>query len=206
VEGELPPFLLFLGYFFLLGGAVFFTLLRSWNRILIALAFQSLGLGLVTTQVAHPPVAIAKAIVGWIAVALLALTLSRERREGGEVERPPIRYFFRFSLLLFLFSSLIALIPQLSGVFRNPPAGVAFAACCLIGIGLLNLGLSEHPLHSAASLLTVLQGFELGYLWIEQSLLVLALLAFTDLAMVLVLIILHTYDGAAASPEGRVSQ
>ena len=74
---------------------------------------------------------------------------------------------------------------------------MAFGALSLICAGLLNLGLSEHPLRSAASLLTVLQGFELGYLWIEQSLLVLALLAVTDLAMVMALIILHSH----ASPQ-----
>jgi hypothetical protein len=169
---------------------------------LSALALQSIGLGLVALRITPAPVAIAKTVVGLIAVALLAFTLSREKQAAANEENPPIQAIFRFSLFLFLFSSIVALLPQLTGVFRDPPAGVGFATLLLICAGLLNLGLSEHPLRSAASLLTVLQGFELGYLWIEQSLLVLALLAVTDLAMVMALIILHSHAApqAAESP------
>jgi hypothetical protein len=180
------------GYVFLVGGAGLLTLFRSWIRSLAAFAVQTLGLGLVALQVSQPPVAIAKIVVGWIAAALLAVTLSRERRDARAERMEPIDFFFRFSLLLFLFSTILAVLPQFAGVFRDPPAGILFASCFLIGVGLLNLGLSEHPLRSGASLLTILQGFELGYLWIEQSLLVLTLLAATDLAIILALIILDT--------------
>ncbi len=199
----MPSGLILVGFFCLLAGTGFLTLFRSWNRCLSALAVQSAGLGLVALQIAPAPIAISKAVVGLIAVALLAITLSREKRITADEENPLVQVIFRFSLLLFLFSSIVALLPQLTGVFREPPAGVAFAALLLICAGLFNLGLSEHPLRSAASLLTILQGFELGYLWIEQSLLVLALLAFTDLTMVLALIMLHSHAApqpAAESP------
>lgn len=197
--------LLLFGYLCLIGGACVQTLFRSWNRILAALAVQSLGFGLVSLQVAQAPISIAKTTIGWISVALLAITLAREKRIARSEENSPINFFFRFSLLLFLFSSIVALLPQLAGIFRNPPAGVAFAAFSLLGVGLLNLGLSEHPLRSGSSLLTVLQGFELGYLWIEQSLLVLALLAVTDLAILMALIILHSHAAPVGSVEGEVS-
>jgi hypothetical protein len=202
-EARLPSEFILIGFICLLSGTGFLTLFRSWTRSLSALALQSVGLGLVSSQVTPLPVAIAKTIVGLIAVTLLALTLSRENRVVADEENSPIQAFFRFSLLLFLFSSLVALLPQLTGVFRDPPAGVAFAALSLFCAGLLNLGLSEHPLRSAASLLTVLQGFELGYLWIEQSLLVLALLAVTDLAMVMALIILHSHAAPQTASESR---
>ncbi|MGB7537821.1 MAG: hypothetical protein WBM17_04720 [Anaerolineales bacterium] len=201
----MPSGFFIIGFFCLLGGTGLLTIFRSWNRSLWALALQSTGLGLVATQIAPPPVAIVKTVVGLIAVALLAFTLSREKRMTADEENPPIQAFFRFSLLLFLFSSIVALLPQLTEVFRVPPAGVALAALSLFCAGLLNLGLSEHPLRSAASLLTVLQGFELGYLWIEQSLLVLALLAVTDLAMVMALIILHSHAAPDASSESRAA-
>ncbi len=197
----MPSGLILVGFLCLLAGMGFLTLFRSWNRSLPALGLQSVGLGLVSLQITPAPVAIAKTVVGLIAVALLALTLSREKQATAEEENPPIQAIFRFSLLLFLFSSIVALLPQLTGVFRDPPAGVAFAALLLICAGLLNLGLSEHPLRSAASLLTILQGFELGYLWIEQSLLVLALLAVMDLAMVMALIILHSHASPLPAVE-----
>jgi hypothetical protein len=190
-----------LGYVLLIGSACLLTLFRSWIRVLAAWAVLSLGFGLVALQVAYPPIAIAKTIVGWIAAALLAVTLSREKRIVPDEETKPISIIFRFSLLLFLFSAILAMLPQFGGVFRNPPAGILFASCFLIGVGLLNLGLSEHPLRSGISLLTVLQGFELGYLWIEQSLLVLALLAVTDLAIIMALIILHTHAAPPSADE-----
>jgi hypothetical protein len=201
----LPPFFVILGSILLLGGAGFQILFRAWNRSLLALAIQSIGLGLVAAHITWAPVAIAKSVVGLIAVALLAFTLSREKKTAGDEQNPPIQVLFRFSLLIFLFSSIIALLPQLADVFRNPPASVSFCACFLICTGLLNLGLSEHPLRSAASLLTVLQGFELGYLWMEQSLLVLTLLAVTDLAMVMVLIILHAQSAPEPESEGQAA-
>jgi hypothetical protein len=197
----LPSWTGWLGYVLLIGGACSLALFRSWIRVLISLAVQSLGFGLVAMQISNLPLAAAKSVVGWIAVALLAVTLSRERRSLQEVEHNLVSVLFRFSLLLFLFSSIVALLPQLAGVFRNPPSGIAFAACFLIGAGLLNIGLSEPPLRSGVSLLTVLQGFELGYLWFEQSLLVLALLAATDLAIILTLIIHHAF--AAPFPPGE---
>ncbi|MBN2084231.1 MAG: hypothetical protein JW748_03335 [Anaerolineales bacterium] len=201
----MPSGFFLIGYFCLLGGTSLLIVFRSWNRSLSALALQSIGLGLVSFQITPPPVAVAKTTVGLFAVALLALTLSREKQAAGDEENPPVQALFRVSLLLFLFSSIVALFPQLTGVFREPPAGISFAALCLICSGLLNLGLAEHPLRSAASLLTILQGFELGYLWIEQSLLVLALLAVTDLAMVLVMIILYSHAAPEAPAESRVA-
>ncbi|MBN1438307.1 MAG: hypothetical protein JW929_02770 [Anaerolineales bacterium] len=194
-------FVSILGGLLLFGGACALTLFRSWKHVLPAFALQSLGVGLSVLPIVDPPVAIVKVVVGWIAVSLLAVTLAREPRSPLDEKTAPIDLFFRFSLLLFLFSSVLALLPQFAGLFRNPPAGLLFVSCFLIGIGLLNLGLSEHPLRSGVSLLALLQGFELGYLWIEQSLLVLALLAVTDLAIVMTLIFLYTHALSPSSEE-----
>jgi hypothetical protein len=201
-EDDVPSWTVWFGFLFLLGGACSLTLFRSWPRTLIALAVQSLGLGLVAAQISPPSIAAVKSVVGWIAVALLSITLSRERRPVRDPENQLLSVFFRFSLLLFLFSSIVALQSQLAGVFGNPPSGIAFAACFLIGAGLLNIGLAEQPLRSGVSLLMIFQGFELGYLWIEQSLLVLALLAATDLAVVLTLIVHHVFTAPLPQAEG----
>jgi hypothetical protein len=195
-------FTAFVGIILMIGGGAFFTLSRGWYRMLAALATQALGLGFSVIQVFPFPIAIAKVITGWIAVGLLALTVPRsDPSDNPSLENARIQFFFRCSLLLFVFSTIIALLPQLTGLFGDPPISLVFAACGLLGIGLLNLGLSEQPLRAAASLLTVLQGFELGYLWIEQSLLVLALLAVTDLAMVMALIVLHSQTVSSAPVE-----
>jgi len=162
------------------------------------LAVQSLGFGLLAAFIAPLPIAIAKAVVGWIAAALLAITLTRDYRELRGTDNALLPFLFRLSLLLLLFASILALLPRLLGLFHNPPLGIAFAAFFLLAGGLINIGLSEHPLRVGVSLLTMLQGFELGYLWLEQSLLVLALLAITDLAVILALIVLHAHAAPSA--------
>ena len=194
----MPSGLILAGYILMIGGACGLFLFRSWIRMLTALAVQSLGFGLVALQISSPPIAVAKILAGWIAVSLLGVTVMRDTRPFRDEDSRPISSIFRFSLLLFLFSSIVSLLPQLSGVFRDPPRGIAFAACFLIGAGLVNIGLAEPPLRAAISLLTIFQGFELGYLWIEQSLLVLALLAATDLATILILVIHHSFAPPSA--------
>jgi uncharacterized MnhB-related membrane protein len=190
-----------LGWVLMVGGACILILFRSWLRILPAVAVQSLGFGFLAASFSQPPVAIAKTVVGWIAVALLAITLAREPQELRISEHRLLDFLFRASLLLLLLASILALLPSLSGLFGNPPGGVGFASFFLFGAGIISLGLSEHPLRAAVGLLTLLQGFELGYLWMEQSLLVLALLAITDLSVILVFIALHAYS---APPDAEV--
>jgi hypothetical protein len=198
----MPSVLAVLGWILLVAGASALVLFRAWPRVLISLSVQSLGVGLLAAIFSPPPVAIAKTVIGWIAAALLAVTLARDPQELQVTEHRFLGILFRISLLLLLFSSILALLPGLSGLFGNPPAGAGFASLYLIGGGMIILGLSEHPLRAAVSLLTILQGFELGYLWVEQSLLVLSLMAFSDLAVILVLIGLHS---PAAPPEGEAS-
>jgi hypothetical protein len=56
----------------------------------------------------------------------------------------------------------------------------------LIGIGLLQLSLTSHPLRVVIGLLTVLSGFEILYATMESSVLVTGLLAGVNLGLALV--------------------
>jgi hypothetical protein len=161
---------------------------------LIAFSLQTLGVGLLALQVAPVPVAAAKCIVGWLAVTILAITISREKKDFARDKEGLGAPLFRMALGILVFSSILVLYPGLGGLFRDPPTGILLPSGFLLGIGLVNLGMSEHPLRVALGLLALLQGFELSYMWVEQSLLVLALLAVMDLSIPVVLSILHSYS------------
>jgi hypothetical protein len=198
------PVLLVLGYLALGIGCVFLTLFRSWPRTLTAFAIQSFGVGAVALQIAPLPVAFVKGLVGMLVVSITAVTLFREKRPLPIEETGVVASIFRLSLLLFLFSSIVALLPDMEALFQNPPAGIVLPACFLIGNGFINLGLSEHPIRVGISLVSILQGFELAYLWMEQSLLVIGLLAIVDLVIILVLIVLFSVSLSASSDEGHI--
>jgi hypothetical protein len=189
------------GYVLILTGAFTLTITRTWMYALIAFSLQTLGVGLLALQIAPVPVAVAKCIVGWLAVTILAITISREKKDFIREREVQVAPLFRMALGILVFSSMLVLYPGLGGIFRNPPAGILLPSGFLLGIGLVNLGMSEHPLRVALSLLSLLQGFELSYLWVEQSLLVLALLAVMDLSILVVLSILHSYSAPVEPSE-----
>jgi hypothetical protein len=198
---NLYPLLPILGYLTILIGSAGHSLLRTWNRSLIAFSLQSLGVGLVAWQIAPLPLAIAKCIVGWLAAALIAITFSREGTPPTADRQQPVARFFRSAILLLILSAVIAMLPQIGAVFRNPPIGILFMVGVLLSVGLVNIGFSEEPCRVAISLLTVLQGFELGYLWMEQSLLLIGLMAAADLAIVLSMITLFSLSQPGHSEE-----
>jgi hypothetical protein len=193
--------IILLGYLLLIVGAFTLTLTRSWIYTLVSFSIQTLGFGLVAVQIAPIPVAAAKCIVGWLAVTILAITLSRDRKDIAQEREGLIASLFRIALWILVFSALVVLFPGMGGLFQDPPPGILFPTCFLLGTGLLNLGLSEHPLRVALSLLSILQGFELSYLWVEQSLLVLALLAGMDLSIIVVLSVLDSHSHSAERRE-----
>jgi hypothetical protein len=199
----LYPFIPLLGYLCIFIGTVGHSLLRAWNRSLIAFSLQSLGVGIIAWQIAPLPLAITKCIVGWLAAALIAITFSREGAPRIKDRNKSIVLFFRSAMLLLIISAVFSLLPQIGMVFRNPPTGVLAVIGLLIGAGLVNIGFSEEPCRVAISLLTVLQGFELGYLWMEQSLLLIGLLAAADLAIVLAMITLFTLGQSGQSGEAN---
>jgi hypothetical protein len=198
----MPVWVGLLGYVLLFVGSLFHFLTRSWNRSLASFSIQSLGVGLVAWQIAPLPLALAKCVIGWLAAALIATTISREGTVKNDDPYRLVSVFFRGILWLLVLSTIISLLPEFSLLFRNPPPGIMLVAGYLIGVGLLQIGLSEHPLRIGTSLLTIMQGFELGYLWLEQSLLVTGLLAAAELATLLSLVFLYTYSLPQLKGEG----
>jgi hypothetical protein len=87
-----------------------------------------------------------------------------------------------------------------------PPALVT-GAVLLIGMGLINLGMTTRPLRVLLGLLTTLSGFELLYAAVESSVLVAGLLAVVTLGLALVgAYLLDTLSGEEEEAEADQTQ
>jgi len=159
---------------------------RDWRWSIAALGPQYLGVFLLIAASWPAELAVIKLVTGWMAGAILGLTLIGAQ-QGVERYRPRLsERVFRLlaaSLIVLVVFSLTTEAGQwIPGIRPNQLWG----GLLLIGMGLLHLGLTIHPLRVLLSLLTVLSGFEIVYAAVEASTLVTGLLAVVTLAIALV--------------------
>jgi len=192
-----------LGLTLTLAGTLALFLLRQWRWVLVALAAQSLGAGLLALTIVALPIALVEIATGWLVAGILALTLRREGMGTIESSVIPPGILFRGLLALMVSIAAVALLPDVGGVLNNPPTLVSLGAINLIAFGLLGMGLNDQPLRAGVALVTTLQGFALAYLWSERSLLVIALLAAVHLTVALSVIYLHAVTRKSAEEEVR---
>jgi len=175
-------------------GLVVFT---DWRISFVALAVQYAGASLFLTQLAVPEVALVKLISGILVVGILSLTGWQAhfgRAAGGsaaEAARPggAVPTSVAFRVMATLIAGVAALYVASQPAFILPGLDGApvlnMASYALMGLGLLNLGLTEEPLKAGMGLLTVLLGFEVFYAAVEPALAIVALLAAVEFAIAL---------------------
>ena len=181
------------------------TVIWDWRVAILALVVQYFAVGLLYAEVLDPRLAIVKLLVGVFVCLILYFTARQvgwgtlppelSAVEAGQWQRERQLRFgpylspgsLPFRLLLVLL--LIVVVLTLSGRpgYQLPavPEAVNLAVYALVGLGLLNAGLTGEPLRSGIGLLMVLSGFELFYNPVEQSILMLAFLAGANLAVAL---------------------
>jgi hypothetical protein len=192
-----------LGLTLTLAGTLALFVLRQWRWVLVALAAQSLGAGLLALTIVALPIALVEIATGWLVAGILALTLRREGMGTVESSVIPPGILFRGLLALMVSIAAVALLPDVGGLLNNPPTLVSLGAVNLIAFGLLGIGLNDQPLRAGVALVTTLQGFALVYLWSERSLLVIALLAAVQLTIALSVVYLHAVTRKSAEEELR---
>jgi len=133
------------------------------------------------------PVATAKLLAGWMSTLVLVITL---RRAGWPTARPlgeaiPTGLAFRMLATLLVTTAVLGLgqvnwlsLPQVQ------PAAVS-GGILLVGLGLLQLGLTEEALRVGLGLLTMISGFEAVYSALEPSLAMVGLLAAVHIGIAL---------------------
>lgn len=169
---------------------------------LAVLALQYLMVALLSALALPFPVALVKWVAGLMGCGILALTITRiaSAPEQTTMEVVPSGRRFRLLAVLLVGSAAIGLArTNWLGVPHIQPAA-SLGASVLMGLGLLQVGLSQARLRVGIGLMTLISGFEIAYCVVEPSLAVLALLAsiHIGLAMVISFLLSATPPGQAA--------
>lgn len=204
--------------------AVALVLFTDWRLRLAALAVQYAASALLLSQAVITEVALVRALVGGLIVAMLFMT-ARQYNFGQptlaqlpepveseaeaivprRLEVPTGLPFRLMATLLFVIAAVYLAgqpITLLPGLLVLP--SLHTASYLLMALGLLNLGLSEDPMRAGTGLLSFMLGFGLFYAEVEPSLAVIALLAAAEFGVALAvgyLTVLQFSRGAEAAAE-----
>lgn len=161
-------------------------LARDWRWSIGLLAIQFLGMFILVLQ--HWPLGMAsvKVVAGWMSAAILGMT-----RSGLSAADPEEEHWPRGGPFRLFAAGIVALIvavttPGVDTIMADAGFPVTAGSLFLIGMGLLQLGITSHILRLTIGLITVLSGFEILYSAVEGSVLVAALLAVINLGLALV--------------------
>lgn len=175
-------------------------LATDWRWSIILLSIQYLGMFVLVLQ--HWPLGMAsvKVVAGWMSSAILGMTRSGFSTEQTEEESiwPRGRLFRLFAAgIVILIVAVVT--PGVDTIMADAGFAVTTGSLLLIGMGLLQLGLTASILRVSLALMTFLSGFEILYAAVEGSVLVAALLAVINLGLALVgaylLIASNTQEG-----------
>lgn len=162
------------------------TLLISqhWRWSIIALAVQYLGMFWLISWEWSLGLAAIKLVTGWMAGAVLGVSQPGSALAETTFPRLPGRSFKVVTAVL-VWVVAFAIAPSLQDFF---PAATNYllGAIILLGMGLLQLGMSRRPLRVILGLFTALSGFELLYAVVESSVLVTGLISGVNLGLALV--------------------
>ena len=193
-------FLAYLVLGLLVANSLALLLSREWRWSLAALALQYLLGFLLITPSWPVDLAAVKLVAGWMATAILGLTLLNLPEEPRESEAR----FPRSPAFLALVAGLVTVMvsgaaPALVGWSRQFNLTQAWGGLFLIGIGVMQVGLGSSVFRNILGLLILLCGFEIIYAAVEISILVAGLLAMLTLSVALI----GSYLLQTPSPEPR---
>lgn len=156
---------------------------QNWRRVILAMAIQYVGVFWLIALSWPVELAVIKLVVGWVAGAMLGAS-------------PPADFFdeqfsslsgwiFRILAAVLVWILVYTVSPLLANWIPTKPT-ILWGGLILVAMGLLQLGMTTHPLRVVLGLLTLLSGFEILYAAVEVSVLVTGLLALINLGMALV--------------------
>lgn len=181
----MPIFILWIAAILLAVTSIGLLLSRDWRLNLGLLAGQYFAAFFLLLAHWSLTMAAAKLVTGWMAVAVLAMTqLDIKNEPTSETSWPEGSLFRAFAAGLVLITATSAAQPVNSWL-TDASLPLVWGGLMLIGMGLLQLGLTVHPLRITQGLLITLAGFETLYASIENSILVTGLLALITLGLAL---------------------
>jgi hypothetical protein len=160
---------------------------RDWRSSIGALALQYIGVFLLVIISWPLEMAVAKMLAGWMAGVILWIPMTYFPDAWPDAEKS-IKFgvIFRVLAAIILALAVTSLVLQSENWLSTISTPIRWGSFMLIGMGLLQLSLTSHPLKVIIGILTALSGFEIIYAAIESSTLVTGLLAGVTLALALV--------------------
>lgn len=174
----------FLGYLsvaVVIGTSISLIWTDRWRSNIAALAVQYLVVFWFVSQSWPIGLAAIKLIAGWVAAAVLGDSSSGSIQSEAPHHGLSAR-IFRLLGALFI---IILVVSTAQGTADWIPAQVPaiISSLILMGMGILQLGMTTKPLRVIIGLLTVLSGFEILYASVVTSVLVAGLLALVTLGL-----------------------
>lgn len=178
----------------ILGASIGQMLSRDWRWSLGFLGAQYLGVFGFVQSIWPLNLAIVKLISGFIVcIAFATSQKSTKAFSFSETAWPQGRLFRLLATALILLTTLSIASQTSRWLGISNPIGT-WASLLLMGIGLLQLGITTQPMRVIIALLTLISGFEIIYAFIESSALVAAMLVLINLGLSLVGIYLLSTD------------
>lgn len=180
-------------------------LVKEWRIIFLALALQYVGVSILVGISWPLGMVLVKWITGWmvgivLAMGIISLPIPLRKEYEISAVHPtlpalPDLFFenihtitavlFRFFTAVLAIMTFLSISPQFSDWFPGATQQQTAGALILIGLGLLQIGFTGHPLQATLGLLTTLSGFEIVYAALESSALIAGLLAAANLGLAL---------------------
>lgn len=157
---------------------------QSWRWSIVAFAIQYIAMFWMISWEWPLGLAAVKLVTGWMAGAVLGIS-----QPGAALAETGFTHIsgggFKLITAALIWVLAFAVAPSLQDLF---PAAHAYllGAVILIGMGLLQLGMSHQPLRVVLGLFTTLSGFELLYAAVDRSVLVAGLISGVNLVLALV--------------------
>jgi hypothetical protein len=164
--------------------ALLMLLSDNWRWTIAGLAIQYLVVFLLVAQIWPIGLAAIKLVAGWLAGVLLSMVNSPALLEETYFSSRSARIFRLFSAGLILMI-VFAVTPSVN-ILLPIPYHYLLIGLMLIGMGVLQFGISQRHLRVILGLLTLLSGFEVIYSSLEGSALLAAILAAITLALGLI--------------------
>lgn len=159
------------------------AIIRPWRYVILVLAVQYLAVAWLVAMVWPIGLAAVKLVVGWMSAAILGAS----QTDVPSAEKDGIfltGYLFRLSAVGVVWLVIFSVAPFVSQWFAVSMP-LLWGSLSLIGVGLLQMGMSGEPFRVFVGLLTTLAGFEILYASIESSVLVAGLQALVNLGLAL---------------------
>jgi hypothetical protein len=166
--------------------SLYILISKDWRLCIAALAIQYIGVTLLVNASWPLEMSAVKVLAGWMACAILGVAMFYVPDTWLKSEKSilfgPLFRILAALLLALAITSLVIHSESWLSMIKLPLRWASFA---LIGMGLLQLSLTSHPLRVIIGLLTALSGFEIIYAAVESSALVTGLLAVVTLSLAL---------------------